>query len=187
MKQIDALHREATDDLAEGLKAALSGTQSAGQAAAPPTDPVDLLAAKYNKIRWTMPSGRARTRAMSEVVEEMLLQLDGARNFDVKSHLESPDRGLRLAAAAYLYANPDPAWVRPLARQAVREDKPYNEYWALKALRRVLRGHCDQLDQETRDLLRNRMNQMPPGTDRAEQIRTLLSECPEQRGGQHAL
>lgn len=187
-QQIDARHQEATGDLAEGVREALNRTQPAGQAAVPQTaDPVDLLAARYNEIRWTMSSGRARTRAMTEVVDEMIRLLRGAPDFDVESHLESTDRGLRLAAAAYLYVNPDPAWARPLARQAVREDKPFNEYWALKALRAVLGGHGEQLDAETRDLLQRRMNQMSPNTDRAEQIRMLLSDCPEPGDGQGAI
>ncbi|MFE1314907.1 hypothetical protein [Streptomyces sp. NPDC058755] len=187
-RDIDARHQEATGDLAEGVAEALNRAQSGDRAAvATPPDPVDQLAARYNEIRWTMSSGRARTHAMSEVADEMVRLLRGAQDFDVASHLRSSDRGLRLAAAAYLYANPDPAWVGPLAEAAVSEDKPFNEYWALKALREVLRGHCEALDEETRGLLRRRMRQLPPGTDRAEQIGKLLRDCPEGSGGQDAI
>ncbi|MGW3359986.1 hypothetical protein ACWDFL_32020 [Streptomyces bungoensis] len=102
---------------------------------------------------------------------------------DVDRHLHSSDRGLRLAAAAYLYANPDPAWEPALAEAAVTEDEPFNEYWALKALREVFRGHCDLLDDETRALLQRRMHELGPRVDRAEQIRKLLRDCPARRDG----
>lgn len=187
-RQIEARHQEAAGDLADGVREALSRAQPGGLPAAPtPADPVDQLAAQYNEIRWTMSSGRARTRAMSEVADEMVGLLRDARDFDVESRLRSSDSGVRLTAATYLYANPDPAWVGPLARAAVSEDKPFNEYWALKALREVLRGHCEALDEETRGLLRRRMRRLPPGTDRAEQIGKLLRDCPEQSGGQDTI
>jgi hypothetical protein len=35
----------------------------------------------------------------------------------------------------------------------VSEDKPFNEYWALMAPRKVHRGHCEALDDATRNLL----------------------------------
>ncbi|MCZ0989012.1 hypothetical protein [Streptomyces diastatochromogenes] len=186
-REVEARHQETTDDLADGVREALSRAQPGQAAVSAPTDPVGRLAARYNEIRWTMSSGQARTQAMSDVVDEMIGVLRGARDFDVESHLHSDDRGLRLAAAAYLYANPDPAWGRALAEAAVSEDKPFNEYWALKALREVFRGHCEFLDEETRALLQRRMNQMLPGTDRAGQIRKLLHDCPARSGGQAAV
>ncbi|MFI8235813.1 hypothetical protein ACIF83_00880 [Streptomyces sp. NPDC085866] len=184
-REVEARHQETADDLADGVREALSRAQPGGRAEGPASaDPVGRLAARYNEIRWTMSSGQARTQAMSEVVDEMVGLLRGARDFDVESHLRSSDRGLRLAAAAYLYANPDPAWGRALAEAAVSEDKPFNEYWALKALREVFRGHCEFLDEETRDLLQRRLNQLLPGNDRAGQIKKLLRDCPARRGGQ---
>ncbi|WP_042373060.1 hypothetical protein [Streptacidiphilus neutrinimicus] len=184
-RQIDERHREAAGDLAEGVREALNRVQPSGQVVEPmPVDPVDPLAARYNEIRWTMSSGPARTAEMTAVVHEMISLLRGAREFDVASHLRSSDRGLRLAAVAYLYANPDPAWARQLAETAVSEDKPFNEYWALKALSEVLRGHCEELDDAMRDKLQLRSRQLPPGTDRSEQINKLLHDCPPGRGGQ---
>ncbi|MGW2742022.1 hypothetical protein [Streptomyces sp. NPDC001450] len=187
-REVEARHQETAEDLADGVREALSRAQPGGRAAMPArADPVDQLAARYNEIRWTMSSGQARTQAMSDVADEMVGLLRGAPDFDVESNLRSSDRGLRLAAAAYLYANPDPAWGRALAEAAVSEDKPFNEYWALKALREVFRGHCEFLDEETRGLLQRRMNQLPPGNDRAGQIRKLLRDCPARRGGQAAV
>lgn len=184
-REVEARHQETADDLADGVREALSRAQPGGRPVVPASaDPVGRLAARYNEIRWTMPSGQARTQAMSDVVDEMVNLLRGARDFDVESHLRSGDRGLRLAAAAYLYANPDPAWGRALAEAAVSEDKPFNEYWALKALREVFRGHCEFLDAETRNLLQRRLNQLLPGNDRAGQIKKLLRDCPARRGGQ---
>lgn len=54
---------------------------------------------------------------MSDLVDEMVRLLRGARDFDVNRHLQSADRGLRLAAAAYLYANPDRCVDRSSQRQ----------------------------------------------------------------------
>ncbi|MEV6834228.1 hypothetical protein AB0N17_06860 [Streptomyces sp. NPDC051133] len=183
-RRFEERQQEAAGDLADGVREALSRTRPAGRtAASAPDDPVQRLAARYNEIRWTMSSGRARTAAMGAVVDEMIDLLRGARDFDVAGHLRSGDPGLRLAAAAYLYADPDPAWGRELAEAAVSEDKPFNEYWALKALREVFRGHCELLDEETRQLLQRRANQLPPGNDRAGQIKKLLRDCPAGRGG----
>ncbi|MGW4568630.1 hypothetical protein ACWEN3_41875 [Streptomyces sp. NPDC004561] len=184
-QQFQARQQEVEGDLADGVREALSRTQAGGRPAVPASDdPVERLAARYNEIRWTMSSGRERTTAMSEVADEMVRLLRGARGFDVERHLGSGDHGLRLAAAAYLYANPDPAWGRELAEAAVSEDRPFNEWWALKALREVFRGNCGLLDDGTRNLLQRRMNQLPPRNDRAEQIRKLLRDCPAGRGGQ---
>ncbi|MFI9806016.1 hypothetical protein ACIHEJ_16920 [Streptomyces sp. NPDC052301] len=186
-RRFEERQQEAAGDLADGVREALSRTQSADRVTGPaPAGPVERLAARYDEIRWTMSSGRARTAAMGEVVDEMIDVLRGDRDFDVVGRLRSDDPGWRLAAAAYLYANPDPAWGRELAEAAVSEDKPFNEYWALKALREVFRGHCELLDDETRQLLQRRMNQLPPGNDRAGQIRKLLRECPAGRGGRAA-
>ncbi|WP_159033058.1 hypothetical protein [Streptomyces fodineus] len=186
-RQVEARHQETADDLADGVREALSRAQPAGPAVVPASaDPVDQLAARYNEIRWTMSSGQARTQAMSDVVDDMIRLLRGARDFDVESHLRSEDRGMRLAAAAYLYANPDPAWGRRLAEAAVSEDKPFNEYWALKALREVFRGNCEFLDEETRGLLERRKHELLPGNDRAKQIANLLRDCPARRGGRAA-
>ncbi|MDC2958198.1 hypothetical protein PO587_27520 [Streptomyces gilvifuscus] len=182
-RQSDARHQETAEDLADGVREALSRAQPTGRPAEPPVDPVDRLAARYNEIRWTMASGRTRTQAMSDLVDEMIRLLRGVRDFDVDQYLHSGDPGLRLAAAAYLYANPDPVWGPALAEAAVAEDKPFNEYWALKALREVFRGHCEQLDDATRTLLQRRMHELGPGVDRSEQIRKLLRDCPARRNG----
>lgn len=171
--------RETAADLGEGVRAALSQAQPSEQASlSEETGSVKRLAARYNEIRWTMPSGAARTAEMTALTHEMIALLKDARGFDVESHLRSDDRGLRLAAVAYLYANPDPAWVRQLTEAAVSEDKPFNEYWALMALRKVLKGHCEALDDTTRDRLLRRRAELTPGTDRAQQIAQLLRECP---------
>ncbi|SRR6266702_998573 len=175
--------RETASDLAEGVSAALSQTRSPDQAtSADDVDPMKQLAARYNEIRWTMPSGAARTRQMTEVMYEMISQLRNVDGFDVEGYLHSNDRGLRLAAVAYLYVNPDPAWARQLADAALSEDKPFNEYWSLQVLRMVLKGHCDALDDVTRSRLQDRLAELAStGADRAHQIRQLLRECPPRR------
>lgn len=184
-RQSDARHQETAEDLADGVREALSRAQSTSRPTDPPPgSPVDRLAARYNEIRWTTSSGHERTHAMSDLVDEMVRLLRGVRDFDVDRHLHSGDHGMRLAAAAYLYANPDPAWGPVLAEAAVTEGKAFNEYWALKALREVFRGHCEQLDAATRSLLQRRMDELGPGVDRSEQIRKLLRDCPARRASQ---
>ena len=172
--------RETAGDLGEGVKEALSQARPPDPAAvSEEADPVKQLAARYNEIRWTMPSGDARTIEMTALVNEMITLLKNRDGFDVENNLRSRDRGMRLAAVAYLYANPDPALAGQLAKTAVSEDKPFNEYWALLALRKVLQGHCDALDSATRERLQQRRARLASGTDRAQQIDQLLRECPQ--------
>jgi hypothetical protein len=171
--------RETAGDLGEGLRAALNKSQPTDEAvSAGRIDPVQKLAARYNEIRWTMPSGAERTAAMTALTQEMIDLLREADDFDLESNLRSDDRGLRLAAFAFLYANPDPDWADKLAEVAVSEDKPFNEYWALRALDMVLEGHCEALSPATRERLRQRRHELAPEVDRAKQIDRLLRKCP---------
>jgi hypothetical protein len=64
------------------------------------------LAARYNTLRGTMPSGDKRTAEMTKIIEELRQTLHGVRDFDVVSYLTDADRGMRLAAYAYLMENP---------------------------------------------------------------------------------
>lgn len=140
------------------------------------SDPIRQLADEYNQIRLTMPSGQQRTIAMTRVVTKMITALRDVRDFDVPAHLESNDRGLRLAAYAFLYAYPQPRWSTALAESVLeKEDKPFGQYWGLRALR----SQCDQdasaLDANTRRRLQAWLEKLPTGSDRANELRAILS------------
>ncbi|MEU4424490.1 hypothetical protein AB0F81_28045 [Actinoplanes sp. NPDC024001] len=165
--------RETAADLGEGVRQALRQTPAGTDA-----DPIRQLAARYNECRWTLPGGPARTEKMTALAYEMIAVLRRRPDFDVGAHLRCPDRGMRLAAAACLYANPDPAWAGRLAQAAVAEDKPFNEYWALRALSKVLEGHPGALDDTARTLLRQRRALLNSGTDRTRLIDQLLRDSP---------
>jgi len=98
---------EVAGDLAEGIGAALRSRVGAGddEVRSDTIDPVVRLAARYNEIRWTIPSGGQRTAQMTRVMLELQELLRGVQNFDVTGYLHSEDRGLRLAGIAYLNSN----------------------------------------------------------------------------------
>ena len=97
--------------------------------------PAADMANEYNEVRLTMPSGNERTTRMTAIVNNMISSLRGRDDFNVAAHLNSGDRGLRLAGYAYLFANPNPSVVPQLIDSAVKEDKPFGQLWALYSLR----------------------------------------------------
>ncbi len=125
-------------DAKEGLKAATSGTEFVALEERDVAKKVDHrvseLAAQYNEVRYTMPSGAARTRRMEAIVEAMIDRFKSLGPANVEGLLHSQDRGLRLAGIAAAYAWPNGAHVPSLVNSAVTPDKSFNEYWALKAL-----------------------------------------------------
>jgi hypothetical protein len=137
------------------------------------------LAAEYNRLRLTMPSGDARSAEMNRVGREMIDALRDVTDFNVPEHLQSRDRGVRLAGYAYLRSRPDPRWTTELANSVIDiEDKPFGQYWGLRAVLTQCEADSTALDGETRrrlvDVLQPRI---PPGTDRARLLRRLLDTC----------
>jgi hypothetical protein len=136
------------------------------------------LARKYNHIRLTMTRGPARTREMTSVVNRMRSYLQDVERFDLNKHLNSSDRGLRLAAYAYLHVRPDPVWAATLVSTLIdREDKPFGEYWALQALKRQCEVSPAALDRDTKRRLEEFLKELPPGTDRDVELRSVLRTC----------
>ena len=90
------------------------------------------LAREYEQLRATMPSGDARTRAMTRIVVQMrrigLAALPALRRF-----VDSPAPGERLAAIAMLQTRFDPAHTRWLADCVVHE-VPFVGFHAAVAL-----------------------------------------------------
>lgn len=136
------------------------------------------LAQEYNEVRWTMSSGDQRTIRMTGIVDSMIAVSRESDVPNVEALLASEDRGLRLAGVAYLNARPDPAFVAALARIGLTDDKPFNEYWGLLTLRKVLKGGCDHLDANLRRQLQERLRVLTPGSDRAREIQGILRDCP---------
>ena len=139
---------------------------------------IAALAAEYNAIRDRLPSGSERTSQMTRIVSRMLSMLSGLSSdeFDPSPYLGSQDRGLRLAGYAFLYANPDPLRIQELTSAVVSEDKPFGQYWGIRAIHRQLQAHPDALDHNTRRDLDAFLARLTPGSDRARELRGALDE-----------
>ena len=133
------------------------------------------LANRYNTLRWTMPSGRERTSRMSEVVRQMHENLQDATDFDVAGHLANADRGVRLAAYAYLRTHTAPESMSTLVDAAVHEDKPFGQYSALRAVRHQ-RDTGVPLADHDRMALREMRDRVGRDTDRGQLITALLDD-----------
>jgi hypothetical protein len=139
---------------------------------------VSRLASRYNELRWTMPSGTARTREMELLFRQMEEELRDTEDVDVRLLLSSKDRGLRLAGIAYLSSNAKPEFIPDLAATALEEDKPFGEYCAWRTLRRRLQGHCHLLVPEVRQRMTGRLGELSSTSDRSLEIRGILRDCP---------
>jgi hypothetical protein len=140
-----------------------------------PDNRITELAREYNRTRLTMPRGDARTTVMTSIVNQMISAFKDVPDFDIPSYLDSTDRGLRLAAYAYLYTYPDPSWTKALARTLLeREDKPFGQYWALRALQKQSDRDPAEIDSDTKRKLQDFLNELPPGSDRAIRLQKLL-------------
>jgi hypothetical protein len=116
---------------------------------------------------------------MTSIVNRMISLLSSAAEaiFDVSAHLESASAGLRLAGYAYLYANPDRSHSEEIIDSLLKEEKPFSQYWALRALRRQVEAALPAaLDLGTRSRLEELMPSFPPGTDRARELRAILGD-----------
>jgi hypothetical protein len=174
LPRIDALERAIAAHSPE------AAPRAAAKAPAPPhlDERLVRLAEEYNRVRWTMPSGDARAARMTDIVQRMIAVCQETVVPNLEGLLSSNDRGTRLVGVAYLNARPDPAEIAPLARVALTPDKPFNEYWALLTLRKLLHGHCDRLSATLRQQLQDRLRALPPASDRADAIRSILGDCP---------
>lgn len=168
--------RADNSDLAEGVGQALtrSRPQARMRLAAGEGDAIAELADRYNTIRWTMPSGPERTMAMSSVVSQMVEVLREAGSPQVSAHLQSDDRGFRLAGYASLYGDPDPDKAPELIAALLSEDKPFGQYWALKALLRTMDTHPVGLDGQTRRSLAGLLDEVGRGSDRGHLLQDIL-------------
>lgn len=135
---------------------------------------IEELAAKYNTIRATMPSGSERTAKMEGVVRDMIGVVGEVRDFDAGTYLHKNDRGLRLAGYAYLYKQPNRRCLPNLINAIESEDKPFGQYWGLCALREQVKNDPGALDEGMRRRLEDLRAKLPPGSDRAVRLREAL-------------
>lgn len=174
-ERADAL-QETVGDLAEFNREQVIGRGpefEITQAGTVPDPRIAALAKRYDTLRWTMPSGRERTRRMGEVVRQMQESLLDAPDFDVAGHLAHDDRGVRLAAYAHLRAHTAPELVSALVDAAVHEEKPFGQYTALRALLHQRDAGAVLVDHD-RLVLREMRDRVGPETDRGQLITALL-------------
>jgi hypothetical protein len=176
---------EEAENAKEGVRALLERSpldmskEVEGDAVGTSIDPRILeLAASYNELRWTMPSGPVRTDRMTQIFNDMIARLREMGGGDYKTLLNSEDRGLRLAGIASLNVRPTPSAIPELVELGVTPDRAFNEYWALATLSNLLVGKCHHLNSEMRRRLEERLMELPRHSDRASAIRTALRECP---------
>ncbi len=168
---------ESTDDLHEATDSVMTSIgrdRTLAGTATRPLTPLNLLAAEYNRIRWTTPSGKPRTAAMEGIVAQMRTAAESTDDFDVDTNLHDPDRGQRLAGYAYLYTKPDPGHAATLANNAVTEDRSFGQYWALRTLTRQLEVNPMALDHGAVRRLRLLRQDLPPDSDRARHLQQVL-------------
>ena len=92
--------------------------------------------------------------------------------------LSSPDRKSRVAAYAYVYANPDGGRTCDLVDAVTAEPTPFGQYWGVRALRRRVQADPTALDAATRQRLEHFATMLEPETDGADELRQLLGDRP---------
>lgn len=139
-------------------------------------DQIAAAAERYDDIRRSQPSGSERTRAMTQVVSQMigLLSEVPISDFDPSEYLASDSRGLRLAGYAYIYANPDPRRIQEVVASVVKEDKPFGQYWGLRTLDTLMQIAPDALDGNSFRELQSLKNRVGRGSDRWYQLSKIL-------------
>lgn len=194
---VSAKAREVAEHASGAAQSATSAAQIAEQLAqqalapsqpVPDTKATDLgreirnLGEEYNTIRRDLPPGSARTARMTSIVGRMIGLFTDRTISDVglSELLTSGDRGLRLAGYSYLYAHPQPIETTVLADAVLKEDKPFGQYWGLRALRRQVEADPHLLDLNTKPRLAELLSRLKSETDRAHELRAILTAVPDE-------
>jgi hypothetical protein len=141
---------------------------------------IDDLIDQYNAARSAAPTSAERTTRLTTIVSTMISALSGAGHevIDVDSFLEARNNdGRRVAAYAYLYANPDPRLTATLVRAILTDETRFGQYWAVRALRRLISVDPAALDLNSRRELERLLAKLKPTTDRAFELRQALTEA----------
>jgi hypothetical protein len=144
------------------------------------TDEVLGYAAAYNRCRSTMVAGPDRSARMEQIFRDMR---SAVRNIQVSDSgimraLREPsnDRGIRLAAYAYLIEHPVPDLAALLVNVAANEDKPFGQYCALRAAKKLVEASTTRLTPELTAQLNEIAIVAGRGTDRAREVASILAE-----------
>lgn len=97
------------------------------------------LADEYVRVRRALPSGPERGRRMTGLVGQLIGRTAVDPDFDPHAAMRTGHPGLRLAGYAYGYVQGDGGLLPDLLRTVADEPLPFSQYWALKALGRLLR------------------------------------------------
>ena len=132
------------------------------------------LAVRYNTLRGVLPSSDQRTVLMAGVVRELRDLLREVPGFDVTKFLSSTDRGLRLAAYAFLTEHKAPQHRPELVRVTCAEDKPFGQYTGLEAIR--YQGQtAERLHDEDLNMLSSLAQRLGPNEDRTQLINDIIA------------
>jgi hypothetical protein len=141
---------------------------------------VDDLIDQYNAARKETLTSAERTAKLTTIVSTMISALSGAGHevIDLDSYIKAGDNdGRRVAAYAYLYANPDPRLTATLVRAILTDETRFGQYWAVRALRRLISVDPAALDLNSRRELERLLAKLKPTTDRAFELRQALTEA----------
>ncbi len=164
--------RETAEDLTDHNRKVLdlpggAPSPAGREQAESPTARVRDLADQYNRLRVTMPSSDERTRRMAEIVNELRRLLKEIPDSSVLEYLNSTDRGLRLAAYAYLLEHKAAQYIQEVLKDVYTEDKPFGQYWALQALRQQVLTYGIRLRDVDVTELSSLAQRLGPNQDRA--------------------
>lgn len=136
------------------------------------------LGAEYERVRGSMPSGSARTDAMTRMVAAMLKQAAALPpDMDVSALLASQSCGERLVAIAFVHAHPSAQCVSPLVDMLLEvETTPFGQYWALRALHRIAELDAGAFLPNHVEKLRRYRNSQRSDTDRHFEVTRLLRD-----------
>lgn len=141
---------------------------------------IGQLVSQYNEIRRRERPSDGRTARMTAVVSKMIAALSGipADVFRPATYLsDATDDGRRIAGYAYVYANPDPPLAAPLVGAIASDRTGLGQYWAIRALRRVISVDPAALDLNSRRQLEAVRSSLGPTTDRAFELNQALAEA----------
>lgn len=139
------------------------------------------LVAKYNHIRVTQQSSRARTKALTQFVAQMVALAREMPDYPWREALSSDDRGGRVAAYAWLYARPNADASQLLVRTltTAREDTDFGQYWNLQALQQCLQLADPDMASTLKPELERFLPSLPPNNPRYHELSDLLQQLPE--------
>jgi hypothetical protein len=138
---------------------------------------LDELAQEYVDTRRRLPRGRERDEELSRIFTQMQALAETLPPADVLERLGSDDPGKRLTAYANVYVKPDPTMLEPLAKALTTlEDKAFGQYWAIRAVGRVLARVPDAAlrNRVLKQLAAYRAKKLKPHYDRHFEVTRIL-------------